>query len=50
MFDPPLPTRPLPTEVLDDAGRAVGVSGRGRLTSMLYRIVVDGNPPRRVLT
>lgn len=42
-------TRPLPAEVLDDAGCAVGVSGRGRLTGVPYRIAVDGNPPRRVL-
>ncbi|MGH3981933.1 MAG: DNA polymerase Y family protein [Pseudonocardiaceae bacterium] len=43
-------TRPLAAEVLDDAGRAVGVSGRGRLTGVPYRIAVDGNPPRRMLT
>jgi protein ImuB len=42
-------TRPLPAEVLDDAGRVVGVSGRGVLTSLPYRIAVDGHPPRRVL-
>jgi protein ImuB len=44
-----VPTRPLPAEVLDDAGCAIGVSGRGRLTGVPYRIAVDGNPPRRVL-
>jgi protein ImuB len=43
-------TRPLPAEVLDDAGRAVGVSGRGRLTGVPYRIAVDGNLPSRVLS
>jgi protein ImuB len=42
--------RPLPAEVLDDAGRVVGVSGRGRLTGVPYCIAVDGSPPRRVLT
>lgn len=42
--------RPLPAEVRDDAGCAVGVSGRGRLTGVPYRIAVDGSPPRRVLT
>ncbi|MGH3965939.1 MAG: DNA polymerase Y family protein [Pseudonocardiaceae bacterium] len=45
-----VPTCPLSAEVLDDAGRVVGVSGRGMLTGVPYRIVVDGNPPRRVLT
>jgi protein ImuB len=45
-----VPTRPLAAEVLDDAGRVVGVSGRGRLTGAPYRIAMDGNPPRRVLT
>jgi protein ImuB len=45
-----VPARPLPAEVCDDAGRAVGVSGRGRLTGVPYRIAVDGNPPRRVLS
>ena len=44
-----VPTRPLPAEVLDDAGRVVGVSGRGMLTSVPYRIAVDGHPPCRVL-
>jgi protein ImuB len=45
-----VPTRPLPAEVLDDAGCVVGMSGRGLLTSVPYRIAVDGRPPRRVLT
>ncbi len=45
-----VPTRPLLAEVLDDAGRIIGVSGRGRLTGVPYRIAVDGDPPRRVLT
>jgi protein ImuB len=45
-----VPTRPLPAEVFDDTGRVVGVSGRGKLTGVPYRIAVDGNPPRRVLT
>lgn len=45
-----VPVRPLPAEVLDDAGCVVGVSGRGRLTGVPYRIAVDGDPPRRVLT
>jgi protein ImuB len=44
-----VPTNPLPAEVLDDAGRIVGVSGRGVLTGVPYRIAVDGHPPRRVL-
>ncbi|MGH3868763.1 MAG: DNA polymerase Y family protein [Pseudonocardiaceae bacterium] len=44
-----VPTRPLPAEVLDDAGAVVGVSGRGMLTSVPHRIAVDGHPPRRVL-
>ncbi|MGH3897284.1 MAG: DNA polymerase Y family protein [Pseudonocardiaceae bacterium] len=44
-----VPTHPLPAEVLDDAGHLVGVSGRGMLTSVPYRIAVDGHPPRRVL-
>jgi protein ImuB len=45
-----VPAHPLPAEVLDDAGCAVGVSGRGRLTDIPHRIAVGGNPPRRVLT
>ncbi|MGH3935350.1 MAG: DNA polymerase Y family protein [Pseudonocardiaceae bacterium] len=45
-----VPTRPLPAEVLDDAGRAVGVSGRGMLTGVPHRVAVNGHPPRRVLT
>jgi protein ImuB len=45
-----IPAHPLPAEVLDDAGFAVGVSGRGRLTGIPHRIAVGGNPPRRVLT
>lgn len=45
-----VPACPLPAEVLDDAGRAVGVSGRGRLTGAPHRIAVDGDPPRRVLS
>ncbi|MDQ3764514.1 MAG: DNA polymerase Y family protein [Actinomycetota bacterium] len=45
-----VPTCPLPAEVLDDAGRVVGVSGRGMLTGVPYQIAVDGDPPRRVLT
>ena len=45
-----VPARPLPAEVLDDAGRAIGVSGRGRLIGVPYRIAVDGNPPCQVLT
>lgn len=44
-----VPARPLPAEVFDDVGRLVGVSGRGKLTGVPYRIAVDGNPPRRVL-
>ncbi|MGH3684579.1 MAG: hypothetical protein ACRDSM_05900, partial [Pseudonocardiaceae bacterium] len=36
-----VPTRPLPAEVLDDAGRAVGVSGRGQLTGVPHRIAMD---------
>ncbi|HEY3693006.1 MAG TPA: DNA polymerase Y family protein [Pseudonocardiaceae bacterium] len=44
-----VPARPLAAEVFDDAGRVVGVSGRGKLTSVPYRITVDGDPPRRVL-
>jgi protein ImuB len=43
-------TRALAAEVLDDAGRVVGVSGRGRLTGVPYRIAVDGNSSRRVLS
>lgn len=45
-----LPTDPRPAEVLDDAGRVVGVSGRGVLTGVPYRVTVDGRPPRRVLS
>ncbi|HEY6421708.1 MAG TPA: DNA polymerase Y family protein [Pseudonocardiaceae bacterium] len=45
-----VPAHPLPAEVLDDAGGVVGVSGRGMLTGVPYRIAVDGHPPRRVLT
>jgi protein ImuB len=45
-----VPARPLTAEVFDEAGRVVGVSGRGKLTGVPYRIAVDGNPPRRVLT
>jgi protein ImuB len=43
-------SRPLPAEVLDDAGCAVEVNGRGRLTGVPYRIAVDGNPLRQVLS
>jgi protein ImuB len=45
-----VPTRPLPAEVIDGAGRAVGVTGRGRLTGVPYRIAVDGNLPPQVLS
>ncbi|HET9255302.1 MAG TPA: DNA polymerase Y family protein [Pseudonocardiaceae bacterium] len=45
-----VPARPLPAEVLDDAGRAVGVSDRGRLTGVPHRVALDGAPPRRVLS
>jgi protein ImuB len=45
-----VPAQPLPAEVLDDAGRLVGVSGRGVLSGVPYRVAVDGHPPRRVLT
>ncbi|MDQ4011133.1 MAG: DNA polymerase Y family protein [Actinomycetota bacterium] len=45
-----VPTRPLLAEVLDDVGRAIGVSGRGRLTGVPYQIAVDGDSPCRVLT
>ncbi|MGQ0775440.1 MAG: DNA polymerase Y family protein [Pseudonocardiales bacterium] len=45
-----VPPRPLPAEVLDDVGRIVGVSARGVLTGVPYRVAVDGHPPRRVLT
>jgi protein ImuB len=44
------PARPLPAEVLDEAGHAIEVSERGRLTGVPYRIAVDGNLPRQVLT
>ncbi|HEX2299433.1 MAG TPA: DNA polymerase Y family protein [Pseudonocardiaceae bacterium] len=43
-------TRPRPAEVLDDAGRGVGVSDRGVLTGVPYRVAVNGRPPRRVLS
>ncbi|MCA1820395.1 MAG: DNA polymerase Y family protein [Pseudonocardia sp.] len=45
-----VPAHPLLAEVLDDAGCAVGVSGRGRLTGVPHRIAVGSNAPRRVLT
>ena len=45
-----VPASPLPAEVLDDAGRLVGVSGRGMLSGVPYRVAVDGHPPRRVLS
>ncbi|MDQ3901412.1 MAG: DNA polymerase Y family protein, partial [Actinomycetota bacterium] len=45
-----VPAHPLLAEVLDDAGCAVGVSGRGRLTGVPHWIAVGSNPPRRVLT
>ena len=45
-----VPAPPLPAEVLDDAGRVVGVSGRGRLTGPPYRVAVGDNLQRRVLT
>ncbi|MGQ0715938.1 MAG: DNA polymerase Y family protein [Pseudonocardiales bacterium] len=45
-----VPACPLPAEVLDEAGRVVGVSGRGVLTGAPYRIAIDGQPLRRVLT
>jgi protein ImuB len=45
-----VPTRPLPAEVFDDAGRALGVNGRGRLTGVPYRIAAEGDLPSRVLS
>jgi protein ImuB len=45
-----VPARLRPAEVLDDSGRVVGVSGRGVLTGVPYRVAVDGRPPRRVLS
>ncbi|MGH4015072.1 MAG: DNA polymerase Y family protein [Pseudonocardiaceae bacterium] len=45
-----VPARPLPAEVLDDAGRVIGVSGRGVLSGVPHRVAVDGRPPRRVLS
>lgn len=45
-----LPVRPPAAEVLDDAGGVVGVSGRGVLSGVPYRVAVDGRPPRRVLS
>jgi protein ImuB len=36
--------------VLDEAGCAIGVTGRGRLTGVPHRIAVEGGPPRRVLS
>jgi protein ImuB len=45
-----VPACPLPAEVLDDLGRAVGVSGRGSLLGVPHRVAVDGSPPRRVLS
>ena len=45
-----VPTQPLPAEVLDDAGRLIGVSGRGVLSGVPHRVAVDGHPPRRVLS
>ncbi|MGH4024882.1 MAG: DNA polymerase Y family protein [Pseudonocardiaceae bacterium] len=45
-----VPTHPRPAEVLDDAGRIIGVNGRGVLTGVPYRVAVDGRPPRRVLS
>ncbi|MGH3797680.1 MAG: DNA polymerase Y family protein [Pseudonocardiaceae bacterium] len=45
-----VPTRPLPADVFDDAGRIVGVSGRGVLSAVPHRVALDGRPPRRVLS
>jgi protein ImuB len=45
-----VPARPPPAEVLDEAGCAIGVTGRGRLTGVPHWIAVEGNPPRRVLS
>ncbi|MBV9011295.1 MAG: DNA polymerase Y family protein [Pseudonocardiales bacterium] len=45
-----VPTHPLPAEVFDDAGRALGVNGRGRLTGVPYRIAAEENLPPRVLS
>jgi protein ImuB len=45
-----VPAPPPPAEVFDDAGRAVGVSGRGRLTGIPHRVAVNGSPPHRVLS
>ncbi|HEY2765732.1 MAG TPA: DNA polymerase Y family protein [Pseudonocardiaceae bacterium] len=45
-----VPTTPLPADVLDNAGRIVGVSGRGVLSAVPYRVAMDGRPPRRVLS
>lgn len=44
-----VPVRPVPAEVLDDAGRAIGVTGRHMLSGRPYRVAVDGRAPRPVL-
>lgn len=45
-----VPVRPPASEVLDDTGGVVGVSGRGVLSGVPYRVAVNGRPPRRVLS
>lgn len=36
--------------MLDDTGAVVGVSERGVLTGVPYRVTVNGRPPRRLLS
>jgi protein ImuB len=45
-----VPAHPLPAEVLDNTGRPVEVSERGRLTGAPHQIVLDGGSPRQVLS
>ncbi|SHG51427.1 Y-family DNA polymerase [Streptoalloteichus hindustanus] len=44
-----VPERPTPAEVLDGAGRPVGVSGRHVISAAPESVRVEGEPPRRVL-
>jgi protein ImuB len=49
--DPPpaaIHFQPLPAEVVDDQGRAVGVSGRGEPTAAPAGLAVEGREPRAV--
>jgi protein ImuB len=44
-----VPERPIPAQVVDSAGREVGITARRRLTEPPKRVSLDGGPARQVL-